>query len=100
MSLGTHTPTDHGSERRILGSVIFIALGVLLALMGVGAVQGPDWRSIWSLSPLVLILMGTELLATGHVSWWVFFIALLVVIAIVAIGAVSFFAPVVVSGLG
>jgi hypothetical protein len=79
-------------------ALALMAVGVLWFLWNLGAAPTRDWRLVWYFAPLALVLLGSELLTTGHVSWQVFLAALVLVGAMI-LGAVLIFAPAVVSGM-
>jgi hypothetical protein len=80
-------------------AVLLIALGLVWFFWNLGALPVGDWRSLWYFAPLALVLLGSELLTTGHVSWWIFLAALVLVAVVVAVGAFLLFTPSVISGL-
>ncbi|MBI4491744.1 MAG: hypothetical protein HY690_03015 [Chloroflexi bacterium] len=77
-------------QRRLFGPLILIALGVLLLLTNLGVVSWDIWRSLWRFWPVVLILLGLELLLSGRASWGAALVAFLVLLVFGAIaGAAS-----------
>ena len=93
-----HRPIRNLHRRDARQPVLLIALGLVWFFWNLGALPTRDWRSLWYFAPLALVLLGSELLTTGHVSWRIFLAALLLVV-VATIGAFFIFAPSVVSGL-
>ncbi|MHB1132328.1 MAG: LiaI-LiaF-like domain-containing protein [Chloroflexota bacterium] len=76
-------------ERRrgssLVGPLVLIALGVIFLLNTMGVLPWNVWESLWRLWPLVLVLIGLELLLGRGNPWLSGFVALL------AIGVAAFF---------
>lgn len=83
------------SERRaphLVGPIILILLGVILLLNNLGYLPWDVWSNIWRLWPLILILIGLEILLGRRGAWWgliFFWFPLLFVVLLV----VGFFGP-------
>jgi hypothetical protein len=57
---------------------VLIALGVLLLLGNLGVLPTDTWRSLWQWWPVLIVLLGIELLLTGRASWGAVLFAVLV----------------------
>src|SRR5919197_5037441 len=81
---------DRPRRRSIVGPTLLIVLGGLLLLNNLGVLPWEVWGNLWRLWPLVLILVGLELLV-GHrgTPLWLFVIA-----AVVVVGALAVFTSV------
>lgn len=83
--------TDYGRQRRrgpsVVGPLILIALGVVFLLNTLEVLPWDVWESLWRLWPLVLVLIGLELLLGRGNPWLSAFIAIMVV----GVGAVLIF---------
>jgi hypothetical protein len=79
--------------RQLLGPLVLIALGVLLLLTNLGYLPRDTWRTLWQFWPVLLILLGAELLLTGRASWGAIVVALLILLVFgAAAGATGIFA--------
>jgi hypothetical protein len=85
----------HRSNARAVGLIV---LGLFWFLWNIGTVVTGDWRSLWSFTPLALVPLGAELLATGHVSWRLSLLTLGIAAAMVVLGAILLFGTPVASG--
>ena len=81
------------SPRRGGGSVVLpallIGLVVVVLLANLGILPALSWRSLWQFWPVLLIVLGVELLLTGHVSWAVFWIGVLLAVTVAVLLTVS-----------
>jgi hypothetical protein len=68
-----------------VGPVVLIALGVLLLLSNLGVLPTDTWRSLWQWWPILIVLLGIELLLTGRASWGA------VLFAVLVLGAAALF---------
>lgn len=73
-------------RRPLLGPIILIALGVLLLLTNTGVVSWDVWATLWRYWPILLVLLGLELLLVGRASWGAVLFTLLV---LMILGAIS-----------
>lgn len=53
----------------LVGPLLLVVLGTLLLLTNLGVVSWDLWAELWKFWPLVLILLGVELLVGGRSSW-------------------------------
>jgi len=76
----------------LIGPTILILLGVILLLNNLGYLPWDVWSNIWRLWPLLLILIGLEILLGRRGAWWglIFFWLPLLFVVLLAIG---FFGP-------
>lgn len=73
-------PGYHRGSRHILGPLLLILLGVALLLDNLG-IWTPNWGDLWRLWPLLLVLIGLQIIY-GR-SAWGGVVSLLVVVAII-----------------
>lgn len=81
-------------ERRppILGPVILIGIGILALFQNFDILPGNFWQTIWRLWPLILVLIGVEIIiGQMRMPWGLSFLLALVVIA-GTVGGVVYFA--------
>ncbi|MEA2641847.1 MAG: hypothetical protein QOF51_3241, partial [Chloroflexota bacterium] len=79
------TRTRRFRTRGILGPLILIALGALLLLTNLGYVTPDVWRTLAQLWPVLLVLLGIELLVSGRASWGPMLVAVLIVLIAAAV---------------
>ena len=81
-------------ERRppILGPAILIGIGVLALLQNYGQLPGNFWQTVWRLWPIILVLIGVEIIiGQVRMPWLLSFLLALAVIA-ATIGSVVYLA--------
>lgn len=83
-------------HRSSIAPVTLMALGLLWFIWALG-VGSQGWRSLFVFAPLALVPLGADVLATGRLSWRVFFLALILVALAMMIGAAVLFVPPVVT---
>ncbi len=73
----------------VVGPLILIVVGGVLLLQNLGYLPWSLWRDIWRLWPLVLVLVGLELLLGNRIrgTTLALVIALLAILGVVALGA-------------
>ncbi len=78
---------SHNHRRpSLLGPVILIAAGVLALMYNYGYLPGNFWETLWRLWPLILVVLGFEILIAQFRGPWVLnlLVSLLVVLAAIA----------------
>ncbi|MCL5074630.1 MAG: toast rack family protein [Chloroflexi bacterium] len=78
--------SNGGPRRHIVGPLILIVLGLLLLLQNLGLLPWGLWSTLWRLWPLLLILLGMELVF-GRSNPWTMAVIALVVVALAIGGA-------------
>ena len=75
---GSARPRRRGS---VIGPLVLIFIGGVFLLQNAGIVSPTVWGGLWRLWPLVLVLVGMELLFGARAGW---------LVAIVGLGAILF----------
>ena len=78
---------------RIVIPTLLIVFGFLLLANNLGWVSWGFWESLGYLWPLILVLMGIELILTGHGAWGAIAATLAVLLVVGTIAAAAFLAP-------
>lgn len=78
-------PAKPRKRRGIVGPILLILVGVVFLLNNFGVLPWSVWGTIWQAWPIILILVGLDLLI-GRRSWWS--TLLMVVVTLLVIGAV------------
>ncbi|MHB1414432.1 MAG: LiaI-LiaF-like domain-containing protein [Chloroflexota bacterium] len=90
MEQGNSPSRRRQGRRSIVGPLILIALGVIFLLNTMGVLPWNAWSVLWRLWPLVLVLVGVELLFGRDYPW---LSALVAVLVIAAAALLLIFAP-------
>jgi hypothetical protein len=80
--------------------VLLVGLGVLLLLSNLGLLPPDAWREVFRFWPVLLMLLGLELLLTGRASWGAVVLTLLVVFLLAGFFAVRGWTSFVGGGFG
>ena len=89
----TNTPPEPPSKRRqhsIVLPIILIILGILLLLSNLGYLPPGFWANAWRFWPVILILVGLEVLIGRRSAWAAAGTVIGVVIVIVIVSAILF----------
>lgn len=82
---------ERGSHRWFPGGIIIptilVVLGILFLLSNFGVISGDFWLSLWKFWPLLLVLLGVEIILGVTRGWVAILLALLAVVVIVAVGS-------------
>lgn len=90
----TQTNDKNGFSRRryphIVLPTLLIIVGTLMLLNNLGVLPWSFWGSIWRLWPLILILLGIEVIVTGRGGWSAVGAAIGLVSIVALIGVIGF----------
>lgn len=84
-----------GSRRWFPGGIVIptclVVLGILLLLSNFGVISGDFWTSLWRFWPLLLILLGIEIIVGITRGWVALLVGLIAIGIIVVVGLVLVF---------
>jgi hypothetical protein len=85
--MDTAPPPGYRRRRSVVAPLILIGLGAIFLLQNFGVLSWQFWGSVWQYWPVILILVGLELVLGGRGAvWLILFVILVALIGVIASG--------------